>query len=123
MTINALLIYNLKDDSALIRPLLEISLADNLQLDLFWIFAVGEKPDRDPVSGLPVVRSEFGAAGKSGGMFLRWYFDSIIFYRTRAIMVFPFQLVRFQSRLRSGKIFHCNSLQFPTLPAYHRRHN
>ncbi len=74
MTINALLIYNLKDDSALIRPLLEISLADNLQLDLFWIFAVGEKPDRDPVSGLPVVRSEFGAAGKSGGMFLRWYF-------------------------------------------------
>lgn len=73
-TLSGLLIYNLKDDSMLLRPLLAVSLADNLQLDLFWSFTSGRNPSRDQLTGLPVVRSEFGSLAESGGLFLRWYF-------------------------------------------------
>ncbi len=73
-TVSGLIIYNLGDHSSLIRPQLAISLADNLQLDLFWGVTTGKKTQLEPVSGLPVVHSEFGAVGDSGGLLLRWYF-------------------------------------------------
>lgn len=73
-TLNGLLIYNLKDESLMLRPLLALSLADNLQLDLFWTFTAGRGPRLDPLSGRPVPRSEFGSLGDSGGLFLRWYY-------------------------------------------------
>ena len=74
VTASGLLIYNLGDNSSLIRPQLAVSLADNLQLDLFYAAALGDKPHRDPLTGLPLIRSEFGTLGESGGFLLRWYF-------------------------------------------------
>jgi hypothetical protein len=71
-TLQGLVIWNLLDDSFLARPLLSLSLADNLALQLFWNFYVGEKPLTD--LPLPVPQSEFGSVGNSGGMFLSWYF-------------------------------------------------
>lgn len=74
VSLNGLLIYNLKDESMLVRPLLAVSLSDNLQLDLFWTVTAGDKPSQNQLTGLPVIRSEFGTLAQSGGMFLRWYF-------------------------------------------------
>jgi hypothetical protein len=71
-TLQGLVIWNLLDDSFLARPLLNLSLADNLALQLFWNFNVGEKPLTD--LPLPVPQSEFGSVGNSGGMFVSWYF-------------------------------------------------
>ena len=72
--LEGLVIYNADDGSSLLRPLLSVSLADNLQLDLFWALSRGKKERLDPLTGLPEVRSEFGSAGDSGGLLLRWYF-------------------------------------------------
>ncbi|MEA3545978.1 MAG: hypothetical protein U9R69_12280 [Thermodesulfobacteriota bacterium] len=74
VTANGLLIYNIEDHSSLIRPQLVISLADNLQLDLFWAITTGQKSHLDPLTQLTVIRSEFGSTGDSGGLLLRWYF-------------------------------------------------
>jgi len=74
VTANGLLIYNIEDHSSLIRPQLVISLADNLQLDLFWTITTGKKSQLHPLTQLPVIHSEFGSAGDSGGLLLRWYF-------------------------------------------------
>jgi hypothetical protein len=74
VTANGLLIYNLRDASSLLRPQLVISLADNVQLDLFWAFASGDKPALEPLTGIARIRSEFGSIGDSGGLLLRWYF-------------------------------------------------
>ena len=74
LTANGLIIYNIEDQSSLIRPQLAISLADNLQLDLFLAITTGKKPQLHPLTQLPIIRSEFGSLGDSGGMLLRWYF-------------------------------------------------
>lgn len=74
VTVNGLLIYNLQDSSRLIRPQLVVSLADNVQLDLFWAFASGDKNQHNTQTGLSQGRSEFGEVGDSGGLLLRWYF-------------------------------------------------
>lgn len=74
VTLNGLLIWNLGDDSWLLRPQLVISLADNLSLELFWTHTDGDRPRRQ---GLPMpaeLRSEFGSQGDSGGLFLKWFF-------------------------------------------------
>ena len=73
-TLNGLLIWNLTDDSWLLRPLLEISLADNLSLELFWTHAEGRPPRRQPLPLPAVPRSEFGSQGDSAGLFLKWFF-------------------------------------------------
>lgn len=73
-TLQGLLIYNLGDHSALLRPTLILSLADNLSLELFWTWYSGDPP-RVAASGLVVEpRSEYGMVGDSGGFFLKWYF-------------------------------------------------
>ncbi len=74
VTASGLLIYNIEDHSSLLRPQLVISLADNLQLDLFWAITTGRKSQTHPLTQLPVIRSEFGSANDSGGLLLRWYF-------------------------------------------------
>ena len=74
VTASGLFIYNIGDNSSLLRPQLAVSLADNLQLDLFWAFTVGDKPHSDPQTGQLIIRSEFGTVGDSGGFLLRWYF-------------------------------------------------
>ncbi|PLX96663.1 MAG: hypothetical protein C0622_14435 [Desulfuromonas sp.] len=74
VTLNGLVIYNIEDCSALVRPQLAISLGDNTQLDLFWGVTTGRGATRDSLTQLPVMQSEFGSAGDSGGVLLRWYF-------------------------------------------------
>jgi hypothetical protein len=73
-TLQGLLLYNLADDSALVRPTFDLSLADNLSLQLFWTWNIGRKPQR--VASPPFIepRSEFGLRGDSGGLFLKWFF-------------------------------------------------
>ncbi len=75
VNLNGLLICNLEDESFLLRPLVSISLTDNLQLDVFWNWARGEAPAAaDAQVGQRTAGSEFGSGGDSGGMLLRWYF-------------------------------------------------
>lgn len=69
VTLSGLLIWNLKDLSALLRPSVNISLSDNLDLMVFWGFALGRSP-RDAFRA----RSEFGSRGDTGGLFLSWHF-------------------------------------------------
>jgi len=69
---NALLIWNLEDNSFLLRPLLDLSLSDDLTLQLFWSFSEGHRPRR--IFGTAVPRSEFGTAGDSGGLLLKYFF-------------------------------------------------
>lgn len=73
-TLNGLLIWNLDDDSWLLRPTLALNLADNLALELFWTRPAGDAPARRPGPLPPAWRSEFGAQGESGGIFLKWFF-------------------------------------------------
>jgi len=72
LEVNGLLIWNLDDRSFLLRPLLDLSLSDNLALQIFWNFSEGRKPKE--VFGLAVPRSEFGSAGDSGGLLLKFFF-------------------------------------------------
>ncbi len=74
VTASGLLIWNLGDDSFLLRPLLDISLSDNASLQLFWSANFGRKPQTAPLSPIPEIRSEFGSAGDSGGFFLKYFF-------------------------------------------------
>lgn len=74
LTLQGLAIYNPKDESALVRPMLDLNLADNLSLQVFWAWHFGVKPTLvNPL--LPAVpRSEFGLRGNNGGLFLKWFF-------------------------------------------------
>ncbi len=74
VTGSTLLIWNLDDGSFLLRPLVELSLSDELTLELFWSFTRGRKPEESPLPPFRIPRSEFGSAGESGGLFLRYYF-------------------------------------------------
>lgn len=67
-----LAILNLKDDSWLFRPLIEVSLMDNISLDIFWNFYQGDEPHL--VAGQLLPRSEFGSVEDSGGFLLKMYF-------------------------------------------------
>lgn len=75
VTLNGLVIWNLADDSFLLRPMLSVSLADNLALELFWSANRGAAPETagDGASA-PVPRSEFGSAGNLGGLLLKFFF-------------------------------------------------
>jgi hypothetical protein len=73
-TLQGLLIYNIEDRSTLIRPTLDLNLADNISLQLLWTWNTGKGP-RVSSSFLPVEpRSEFGMRGDSGGLFLKCFF-------------------------------------------------
>jgi hypothetical protein len=73
VTLSGLLIWNMEDDSFLLRPLLDMSLSDNLVFQVFWAFNEGKKPERlFPSTIIP--RSEFGSFGDSGGVFLKYFF-------------------------------------------------
>lgn len=69
VTLHGLGILNLQDCSCLLRPALNISLSDNLDLMLFWEFTLGRSAE-----GYRFPRSEFGARGEAGGLFLTWHF-------------------------------------------------
>lgn len=73
-TLQGILIYNLDDHSALLRPTLDLNLADNLSLQIFWSWHTGRQPQviASALSAEP--RSEFGLRGDNGGFFIKWYF-------------------------------------------------
>ncbi|PLX82093.1 MAG: hypothetical protein C0616_03250 [Desulfuromonas sp.] len=74
-TLQGLVIWNLEDDSFLLRPLLDYSLGDNLSMQLFWSFTIGDAPEPSPIPGFPSAwQSEFGSYADSGGIFVRYYF-------------------------------------------------
>lgn len=73
-TLSGLLIWNLADNSWLLRPTLSISLADNLGLELFWTHPEGESPRQRDFSLPFETRSEFGGQGENVGVFMRWFF-------------------------------------------------
>ncbi|TYO98686.1 hypothetical protein EDC39_10548 [Geothermobacter ehrlichii] len=72
--LRGLLIWNLGDASWQLRPLTVLSLADNLELQLFWTLFRGEKPRQAAPLPVAVPRSEFGQFEDSGGLFLAWHF-------------------------------------------------
>jgi len=73
-TLQGLVIYNIDDESALMRPTLDLSLADNLALQVFWTWHSGDQPEIVS-SYLPALpRSEFGSYSDGGGVFIKWYF-------------------------------------------------
>lgn len=73
-TLQGLLIYNLDDKSALVRPSLDLSLADNVSLQLFWTAHSGRQP-KFTAPYLPAQpQSEFGLRGNNVGLFLNWFF-------------------------------------------------
>ena len=73
-TAQGLLLYNLEDHSALVRPTLDLSLADNLSLKLFWTVNIGQEPQGASSLSPVEPRSEFGLRGESYGLFLAWFF-------------------------------------------------
>jgi len=74
VTIQGLAIYNLDDDSVLLRPMLDLNLSDNISLQLFWAWGIGSTPTvvSSPTSLIP--RSEFGMRSNNGGLFFKWHF-------------------------------------------------
>ncbi len=73
MTVSALGIWNLDDDSYLVRPQVSLSLSDNLALEISHTLNRGKAP-LTPAPGIVVPRSEFGLFGDSAALYLRWYF-------------------------------------------------
>lgn len=73
-TLQGMVICNLADDSALLRPTLELSLADNLSLQLFWTWTLGEQPQQAGTFTPLEAGSEFGLRGDSGGLFAKWFY-------------------------------------------------
>jgi hypothetical protein len=69
ITLSGLILWNLQDPSCLLRPAMNISLSDNLDLMLFWGFTLGAAPKSHTAA-----RSEFGMHGDSGGFYLTWHF-------------------------------------------------
>lgn len=74
VTLNGLLIWNLEDDSWLLRPTLSVNLADNLSVELFWTIPEGRGPKIGHGFSPPEPRSEFGSQGGSAGFFMKWFF-------------------------------------------------
>ncbi len=74
VSVQVLAIWNLKDQSALIRPELDISLSDNAQLQLFVGLNTGPGPHDENALGISEYRSEFGSINNYGGFSLKYYF-------------------------------------------------
>lgn len=74
VTLQVLGIWNLKDQSALIRPELDISLSDNIQLQAFVGINTGPGLHDGAASLVPEPRSEFGSINNYGGFSLKYYF-------------------------------------------------
>jgi hypothetical protein len=72
--LEGLLIWNIEDDSLFFRPLVDISVTDNLALQIFWSFTEGKKPESIPMLAERIPRSEFGSYGEYGGLYLKYYF-------------------------------------------------
>jgi len=73
-TLRGLVIYNIDDESALMRPTIDLSLADNISLQAFWTWHSGDRPEVVSPSLPALSRSEFGLFGDGGGVFIKWFF-------------------------------------------------
>ena len=68
--------WNLKDRSAFFRPLLDISLSDDLGLEVCWTFKTGRHTVPYTALGrnVQVYQSEFDGSADYGGVCLKFYF-------------------------------------------------
>ena len=67
-------IWNLDDDSFMVRPQVALSLGDNLSLELSHTINRGDEPVLNLAEAHIDPRSEFGTYGDSAALYLRWYF-------------------------------------------------
>jgi hypothetical protein len=74
VTLQGLVIWNLDDDSLLVRPTFTCEPGNNLSLEFFWTINAGQSPRTFAGIAHPLPRSEFGNSGDSGGVFLKYYF-------------------------------------------------
>ncbi|PLX86842.1 MAG: hypothetical protein C0614_03440 [Desulfuromonas sp.] len=74
VTLEGLLIWNLRDRSTLLRPAMTCSLRDNLDLELFWSWPAGADPVQRQAEPWLQPASEFGLRGQAAGLFLRYFF-------------------------------------------------
>jgi hypothetical protein len=63
--------WNILDSSVFARPLLDISVTDNIDVQVFWAITAGEEPS-PATPNIP--RSEFGSIGDYGGIYMKYYF-------------------------------------------------
>jgi hypothetical protein len=70
VTLGGLVIWNMADSSAILRPTVDWSLSDNLSLQFIYGINLGRKPGGFP----PQPRSEFGSSPNAGGIFLTFFF-------------------------------------------------
>lgn len=70
--LSGLLIRNMNDESWLLRPVLDVSLADNLSVEILCNFYQGDQPLE--VAGQIIPQSEFGLSDDGGGFLLKVYF-------------------------------------------------
>jgi len=74
LTIATFGMWNLDDNSWQLRPQLQISLSDNLSLDLAHSFNVGAGLATGARPWIKIPQSEFGLYADTTSLFLRWYF-------------------------------------------------
>ena len=75
VTLEGLAIWNMGDDSLFVRPMLDISVTDNVSMQVFWAVPLGEEPCSAAVPGMPSLSgSEFGTVNDYGGFNLTDYF-------------------------------------------------
>lgn len=74
VNLQGIILWNLDDDSVLLRPTFNLNLADNLELEIFYTWHHGQAPQAVAAGLPPLPRSEFGLRGNSGGFFLKWFF-------------------------------------------------
>ncbi len=75
VNLKGLAIWNMRDDSLFLRPMVEISVTDNLNMQVFWAIACGDAPSDSTLPWLPPsANSEFGSVNDYGGINLTYYF-------------------------------------------------
>jgi len=74
LSVSLLGIWNIDDDSYMVRPQIAISLGDNLSLNISHTLNRGSEPKTGLLPGLQTPRSEFGTYGDSAALYVRWYF-------------------------------------------------
>lgn len=76
VTLEGTLLWNLGDRSLFIRPLLDISFKENMDVQVYWTFKRGRSPAPCLSSGqhYQTSRSEFGGSADYGGVCLNFYF-------------------------------------------------
>lgn len=76
VALECMTVWNLRDRSLFIRPLLNISLGEDMDLQVYWTFKTGRSPINyiGAYGTYEVPRSEFGSSPDYGGICFKFYF-------------------------------------------------